>query len=363
VVLAQTRWWVGDFDRSLSLISETIESVRGQGPSAVMPLALAVRSEVSVRTGRWESAYADAMESVRWATELHQPGVLGYALSTAARIEAARGERGLCEERIERCRRGRGPSVAGSLALYEEAVVGLAALAAGEPEEAVEHLSIAWRQAVEQGLGHPDVVPFAGDLIEAHVRSGHPEQGSEVLAWLDDLVRTSGMPGAAAIAERGRALMTEAAAESLALFASALTEHDRWPMPFERARTLLCQGEVQRRARRGVDARASLREAVRIFEGLGARPWADRARAELAASSGRATRVPGGHLGGVEALTPQELQIARAVASGKSNGEAAAALFVSRKTVEAHLTQIYRKLGIGSRTELTRTMVVHGIAE
>ena len=103
-----------------------------------------------------------------------------------------------------------------------------------------------------------------------------------------------------------------------------------------------------------MDARKVLREAHRIFEGLGARPWADRVARELVASGARDRRPARDACAGLGELTPQELQIARAVAGGKNNGEVSAALFVSRKTVEAHLTRIYRKLEIHSRVELTR---------
>ena len=134
-------------------------------------------------------------------------------------------------------------------------------------------------------------------------------------------------------------------------------------MPFELARTLLCQGEVLRRARHLMDARTALREAHRIFEGLGARPWADRVAGELVASGARSRRPVQNAFAGLRELTPQELQIARAVAGGKNNCEVSAALFVSRKTVEAHLTRIYRKLGIHSRVELTRVLLASGITD
>jgi DNA-binding NarL/FixJ family response regulator len=134
-------------------------------------------------------------------------------------------------------------------------------------------------------------------------------------------------------------------------------------MPFELARTLLCQGEVLRRGRHLIEARNVLREAHRIFEGLGARPWADWAARELSASGARRRTPVQDASADLDALTPQELQIARAVAGGKNNSEVSAALFVSRKTVEAHLTRIYRKLGIHSRVELTRVLLAGGIAD
>lgn len=95
-----------------------------------------------------------------------------------------------------------------------------------------------------------------------------------------------------------------------------------------------------------------------VFDTLGARPWAARAEAGLAATGAgvRAQAVPEDGQPGLDTLTPQELQVARSVAGGLNNGEVAMALFVSRKTVEAHLTRIYRKLGVRSRTGLARLM-------
>ena len=125
-------------------------------------------------------------------------------------------------------------------------------------------------------------------------------------------------------------------------------------MPFETARTRLVLGERLRRAGRRVEARADLREALAAFERLGAQPWAERARTELRASGERVRR---GSPTAAEQLTPQELQVALEVARGSTNREAAAALFLSPKTIEFHLRNIYRKLGIRSRTELVRRVL------
>jgi DNA-binding NarL/FixJ family response regulator len=121
--------------------------------------------------------------------------------------------------------------------------------------------------------------------------------------------------------------------------------------PYERARTVLAHAEVRRRWRRPGAARPLLLDAEVTFAALGARPWLERARTELAATGHRAPGEAAEDVG-LETLTPQEFQIARAVAEGQSNVEVAATLFVSRKTVETHLTRVYRKLGVRSRTEL-----------
>jgi DNA-binding CsgD family transcriptional regulator len=132
--------------------------------------------------------------------------------------------------------------------------------------------------------------------------------------------------------------------EADAAFEEALLQHDRLEMPFERARTLLAYGSVQRRRRRRERARQLLAEALAIFDRLGSGAWAERVRAELSQLGGRQARTGG--------LTPTERQIAALVARGHSNAQVARELFISPKTVEWNLSKIYRKLHVRSRTEL-----------
>ena len=135
---------------------------------------------------------------------------------------------------------------------------------------------------------------------------------------------------------------------ALAHFEHALGEHDRAAMPFERARTLLALGAAQRRAKQKSAARVTLGEAVALLEELGAALWVEKARAELARIGGRAPSR--------DDLTPTEERVAALVAQGRTNREVAAVLFVSARTVEFHLTHIYRKLGVRSRAELARKL-------
>ena len=118
-------------------------------------------------------------------------------------------------------------------------------------------------------------------------------------------------------------------------------------MQYERARTLLVQGQVLRRLKRKREARSAFDEAAAIFEQLGADGWVARAEAERQRVASR--RAP-------EGLTSSELRVARLAADGLSNPEIAAQVFVSRKTVEATLARIYRKLAISSRGQLDRAL-------
>ncbi len=137
------------------------------------------------------------------------------------------------------------------------------------------------------------------------------------------------------------------------LFERALGEHELTPDAFERARTQLAYGERLRRARDRVLAREQLRAAVETFETLGAGPWAERARAELAATGETLRRRDPAT---IDELTPQELQIALLLVGGKTTREAAAALFLSPKTIEYHLRHVYLKLSVHSREELARAL-------
>jgi DNA-binding CsgD family transcriptional regulator len=129
--------------------------------------------------------------------------------------------------------------------------------------------------------------------------------------------------------------------------------HDQTPDVFEAARTRLAYGARLRRAGKRVRAREELRAAIDAFDELGAEPWSNLARIELEATGETARRRDPSTL---DQLTPQELQIAFLLAEGRTTREAAAAMFLSPKTIEYHLRHVYRKLGISSRAALAEAM-------
>src|SRR5262249_4508312 len=161
-----------------------------------------------------------------------------------------------------------------------------------------------------------------------------------------------GQPWALARAARIRALVADDDVFA-DRFDEALEQHGRTPDVFERARTHLVFGGRLRRTGRRQDAREQLRAALEIFDELGAVPWGELARTELAATGETARRRVAATL---DELTPQELQISLLLADGKTTREAAAALFLSPKTIEYHLRNAYRKLAIHSRDELREAL-------
>jgi DNA-binding CsgD family transcriptional regulator len=173
------------------------------------------------------------------------------------------------------------------------------------------------------------------------VRLGRDADAGPVADLLDWHAARTGRPIAAALAARCRALLA-AGEPAERCFLAALAWHDQAGRPFERARTQLCFGEHLRRARQRTRARDQLEAAWKTFRALGAGPWEERCRAEIAATG---VRLAPAQRGPADLLTPQELQVALTVAAGASNRQAAVQLFLSPKTVEYHLRHVYGKLG------------------
>jgi DNA-binding CsgD family transcriptional regulator len=192
---------------------------------------------------------------------------------------------------------------------------------------------------------------FVPDAVEALTALGRADEAEPLVAALECNGRRLDRAWMLAVGARCRAMVLAARGDVEAAVQSArcaLTEHDRLPMPFERARTQLLLGQLMRRERSA--ATAVLRDALAVFEKLGTPLWVDRARAELADTT------PRGRARAREALTPAEQRLAELAASGMTNRDMAAKLFISSKTVEGTLARVYRKLGIRSRAELRRHM-------
>ncbi|MFB9315941.1 helix-turn-helix domain-containing protein [Cryptosporangium minutisporangium] len=366
-VLGQTCTGLEYYDDAQRLLQTVLDEAR----RAVNPLAFAyacgARCDLGWWLGQWSAAYSDALESASTSMSLRHPGIAAFASLSLARIDAARGDRSACARHIADAQESADFTEIRNMSIIRDAALGLDSLSQGACADAVVHLDQAFADYTRLGLGNPNLPPFAADLVEAHSRAGNPMAAREVLAWLEDAAKRTGLIWPAAVTARCRALLADDPDEAAAAFEYALAEHEQHPVPFERARTLLCQGAALRRIRRKGQSRAPLLAAHRIFSALGATPWTQRTVAELTASGhpppgDRPADLPGGGGGsGLDGLSPQELQVARMVADGLNNVEVGAALFISVKTVEAHLAHIYRKLGLRSRTALTRLVSTSGL--
>jgi DNA-binding CsgD family transcriptional regulator len=227
-------------------------------------------------------------------------------------------------------------------------VLGFLELSLGDAPAADRHLRpvLTWLDAGEMALASFPASPYA---VEALIEVGELEQARELLAQFEREGRELESPWVLALAARLRGLLEAAAGDlpgALVSLERALAEQEGKGWPFERARTLLALGQTQRRAKQKRAARESLQAALAVFEELGSPLWAEKARADLLRLGGRPR--------GTGELTPTEERVAALVGEGRTNREVSAALYVTERTVEGHLTRVYAKLGVRSRAELAR---------
>ena len=231
---------------------------------------------------------------------------------------------------------------------------GLLALGEGRLDDALVHLE-PLAEVPLLGRGPWDDVPLGrADLVEALHRSGEAARASAVAAALVQTLAPSPEPSARALVARVQGLACRGEEGAQSAYATAIAAFDEAGDPFEAARTRLLLGELLRRERSVQAARHELRLAGDAFAQMGAGAWAARALGELRATGAHipAQDVPTSASDLLSTLTPQERRVAEAVASGASDRQVAAELFLSPRTVAYHLSSVYRKLGISSRAAL-----------
>ena len=347
---------LGDFGRAEEYMHRLLNRARSDGGVVMVLYALTRLAMTDLVAGRWSDGVSNATEAVSLGGLTGQDVLTDTPAALLFLLAALRGEQATFDELAPRLDVATSRASNGVLGVVLRDVVhwahGVQEL--GRPSSAFHRYS---------QMSHDLTKRMAGvDRIESAVRS---DQSEVARLWVDDLTRFAagtGHPWAAATAAHGEALLAAADAAAGAAedhFQRALELHDLAAAtdevggpgrPFDRARTELAYGEFLRRGRRRVDARTHLRSALEVFEGLRARPWADRAAAELRAS-GETVRKRS-EVGGDLSLTPQERQVAQLVRRGLSNKDVAAQLFVSPRTVDFHLRNVFAKTGVTSRAEL-----------
>lgn len=343
--------WTGRHDEARRLLGR-VETNAGTYAPDTLPYVLGVVADLDTRSGWWRSSDEAINEAEVRSRHSGARNVRAMILVRGARLDAMRGDDDGCRKRLAEAERIAHHAGLSIVQLHAASTRALLAVGRGNHEQAVADGRRAQAVAREMELVLPGVDLFASDLVEALTRTGAEAEATELVDEVEAVARRLGHPLAGALAARGRLSVChdddiEVTAER------ALKLHAHLHVPFERARTHLVLGERRRRAGGRRAARVVLTEAHAEFSRLGAVPWADRAMAELRAAGGR-TDTTGHGNERLEQLTPQEYRVARFVADGATNQEAAAAMYLSLKSIERHLTSIYRKLGIRSRTELGR---------
>jgi DNA-binding CsgD family transcriptional regulator len=337
---------IGDAESSGRYHERLLVRARNTGAVVMVLYSLTRLGFTDLAAGSWSAATSRQNEAVRLAEGTGQEVLVAGPLSWLLLITALRGEDTFdaLRDRVEALMEGR---ALGTLDVLIRDVVRWAKGVKASPRSgaAFHHLA---------QMTHHSVQRMAGiDRIEA---AAHADQVETARLWIDDLERfgeATGQPWASAAAAHGVALLAslQGAVEADDLFERALTLHATTGRIFDRARTQLAYGEHLRRSRQRVAARDHLRAALEVFQDLRAVPWVERAAQELRASGETARRRD---VTTATDLTPQELQVAQLVQEGLTNKEVAAQLFVSPRTVDFHLRNVFAKTGVTSRVELAR---------
>ncbi len=336
-------------DEARTSLEEAYRRAAAHGADDALSSTELFLTELECRAGDLERALRHAESLYQMVGQTGREGTQGAALYAKAMVDAYLGSvddaRAEAEEGIALAEAANDTI----FRIQNLAVLGFLELSLGDAAAADRHLRPLWPLLASMGYGEPSVYPVLPNAIETLIGIGELEEAVELLEQLEERGRALDSAWALSQAARCRGLLAAARGDpegALAEFERALAEHERMPGPFERGRTLLAQGATLRRLKRRREARESLGRALAIFEEMGARLWADKARAELARIGGRAPSAG--------ALTPTEQRVAELVAEGRANKEVARELFVTVKTVERNLSRVYEKLGVRSRAELAR---------
>jgi DNA-binding CsgD family transcriptional regulator len=340
------------FDEGRRHLERALQMAQDEGDESSQPLLLAYLADLECWAGNWQLAERHAAQSWDAGEQVNHQAWRAVTCYARALIDAHLG-------RIDAARAESvdGLSVAAAAAgddwaaMFLHAALGFAELSAGNLDAAAASLSEASGLANRIGLAEPAAWRFHANHIEALIGLGRLDRAEELLGWLEGRGHATGRRWTLATAARCRALLLAAQGETDGAFEAvdeALRHHEDLAMPFELARTLLTAGQIYRRAKRKRLARQHLDDALAIFASLPAPTWAARAHAEIA----RIGLRPPAAL----ALTATEERVATLAASGHTNRQVAAELFLSPRTVEDNLARAYRKLGVSSRAELGAAM-------
>jgi DNA-binding CsgD family transcriptional regulator len=334
----------GRIPDACDLLGTLVTDARTLGRIGWLPSLLMCLAQALLLDGRHCDALASATEALRIARDTGQPQWTSDLNGIMAYLAAAEGDQDRCRQLADAAVAEPANASIVAAKTWVQWALGLLDLGRGRPDTALIQLETIWQGPTRY---HASALRSVPDLVEAAVRVGQPERAAEPLVRFSDWARRACVPALEALAERCRALL-EVGEEAEQHYLTALKLHDG---PLEQARTHLLYGAWLRRARRKSDARPQLRAAVETLDRIHAAPWAEQARAELAATGATAPRTD---LTSLPRLTPQELQVARLAAQGLSNRDIAAQLFLSPRTVGYHLYKAFPKLGITSRSQLDR---------
>ncbi|WP_354031037.1 LuxR family transcriptional regulator [Curtobacterium sp. 1544] len=341
---------VGEIDTARVLLDRALASMRARGELRTFPQALMGTSMTTYLAGDVARARVLAEQAASLGGDLGDAGFSAAARCALAWFDALEG----AEPDVERIAGG---TAAGAQVLRSSAMratllgaAGAAFLVSGRATDALERLRCLF-DADHDAFNPSFAVMTSHDYVDAALESGNRADAEQRLADLEQLHARWHAPMVRTAIDYARlALAPDDELEA----AWATLQHERWPMPYLRARALLRLGGRLRRAGRNDTARAVLHAALDGFEAMPAPAWADRARGAIRATG---ERLPASGRRSVELLTPQELRVCELAARGMSNRAIGEHLFVSPRTVGAHLYAAFQKLGISTRQQLPTVLV------
>jgi DNA-binding CsgD family transcriptional regulator/tetratricopeptide (TPR) repeat protein len=317
-----------------------------------LPYVLVLAAQVEAVRGDLELAAAHAEEGHELAVQIGQETLSAYLLALRAVVHADAGEADPCRRAARRALELAARTSGRPAEHFATAALGRLELSLGRVADAAAVLAPLVDFLRREQIREPGTARVVPDQIEALIALGELDAAEELLGWYAENAAALERPSALAAASRCRGLLLAERGDldsALVALDAAVEPSGSVPIPLERGRSLLALGAARRRARRKRAARDALEAAQGIFDGMGAAVWAERVRDELGRVGGRAPSSSG-------ELTRAEQRVAELVVEGLQTKQVAAALFVSPKTVEGHLTSIYAKLGVHSRTELARRL-------
>lgn len=320
---------------------------RDAGIAGLLAYALVYLATAQLLHGEFLDAIATAEEGLRIAADTGQTHVTRELASTAAGLAAITGDEEACRARAAQVRE-LSAGVQTLAPAGADCALAMLDLGCGRYQSALD-----WMRAATSGPArrNPEVLYAYPVHVEAAVRAGRTDLAARPLAQFTAWAGAIGQRWATAVAARCAALTADDA-EAEPLWREAIAAHEGDGRPFEQARTRLLYGEWLRRNRRRAGAREHLLAAAAAFARMGARPWQERAEAELRAAGAGAPTVTADDP--LARLTPQELQVVRLAAAGASNKQIGGQLFLSPRTVGFHLYRAFPKLGVTTREELAR---------
>ncbi|EXG79731.1 LuxR C-terminal-related transcriptional regulator [Cryptosporangium arvum] len=347
---ALTACILGQEDTALGLSVRARASAQVRGEIAALPRTFELSTYAQLWLGRHAGATSTADEGLALARSLGQPGSASFQLASLALLAVPRGDEPTCVVRARAAiaeADDRGPGMSVAMAHW---ALGALDLTVGRTTEAMARLRVL---VTASGRSHPLVRMMAAPhFVEAALRYGDRGAAATVGGHFDAWANATGSPAPMALAARCRALVASDPAVAEENYREAMRLHRLGRHEFERARTELLYAHELRRRRGAPAAREVLHDALDTFRQLEAEPWVRACQGELRAT-GEDVRPERAHR---PDLTPQQLRIARFAAQGATNREIAAQLYLSVRTVDHHMRNIFVRLGVRSRVELVRRL-------